>query len=551
VAQLTIRTIKRHPTKSALALAVHAFQHAQVGIWLTNIHRGWLSSLWHSSVAGRESARLALMALPQPPGQVVLPHSIARTSVAKVAHAICAGVGERDFAGNAIGGAGSTRASLAQLFRTSDFDGSAALDTLGVNADPKAVPLAACFLSAGTATEKVGATLAVLGMEKEPDMSFAVHSWLTAFGSVPISILDALNTQIGALCGGDDERDHQRVQQEFVNIVNGAALPIGKKISEAIEQLGFAGSTSAQGFTKGVAEICGGLLLDAPAAWIPLLPEVRGTIGLHTSTVGRQVVERFGRVQYEVGKATATMTAEAACELAVSLGCADQLLTARMCWLCDAGGSGGSGSGGGSGVWCRDFATMLIVLSSGHHDDKRHMILSLNGMTSVETSWSAVGSSRQLRRDQLFKAFRPLLLIAMDIAVTNLTLTLTHLFGLPESLIDMLLRSVKVRSMVFLEDICKQLSTPTNTVAHSQAKQKLFRWIDRLYASWLQLALHHFGAGGHGTGSCEPPSWAPYLRPDPVGFTAGASPLTRGFCAPVGMTTKDEDKLQTVSEGNW
>ena len=105
--------------------------------------------------------------------------------------------------------------------------------------------------------------------------------------------------------------------------------------------------------------------------------------------------------------------------------------------------------------------------------------------------------------------------------------------------------------MIFLEGVCTQMSTPTNTVAHSEAKQKLHRWIDWLSASWLQLAVHHFGSAGHGNAAGEPPSWPAYLRPDPVGFTAGASPLTHGFCAPVGMTVKDESDLETVNEGNW
>ena len=83
VAKLTAHTITKHPMKSALALATVAFQRAQVGIWLTNIHRSWLSALWHSSVLGRESARLAVMVFPQPQGQpqVVQNRSIARTSV--------------------------------------------------------------------------------------------------------------------------------------------------------------------------------------------------------------------------------------------------------------------------------------------------------------------------------------------------------------------------------------------------------------------------------------------------------------------------------------
>lgn len=247
----------------------------------------------------------------------------------------------------------------------------------------------------------------------------------------------------------------------------------------------------------------------------------------------------------------------------MSLGCVDQLLIARMCWLCDAGSSDGvistkgqlSGSGTGSSsrgssVWCRDFAATLIALSSGHHDDKRHLILQLNGMASVETSWSKQGSSRQLRREQLFKAFRPLLLIAMDVASTSLGLNAV-IFEMNSSLTSLLLRSIKLRTMIFLEDICSQMSTPTNTVAHSQAKQKLQRWIDWLSTSWQQLALHHFGSAGHGTSAGEPPSWAAYLRPDPVGFTAGASPLTHGFCVSVLTTLKHENELETVSEGNW
>lgn len=66
-------------------------------------------------------------------------------------------------------------------------------------------------------------------------------------------------------------------------------------------------------------------------------------------------------------------------------------------------------------------------------------------MTSVETSWTKQGSSRQLRRDQLFKAFRPLLLIAMDVAVASLSLN-GAIFEFSTALTDLLLRSIKLRS---------------------------------------------------------------------------------------------------------
>ena len=542
VAKLTAHTINKHPAKSALALAVHVFQRSQVGIWLTNIQRSWLSTLWYSSVAGRESARLAVMALPHPQRQAALPHSIARTAVSQVVKAICESSSGGSVARNAVG-SGGARNALSQLFHATDFDGSAVLDSLAVNSNPKAVPLTACLLSAGTPYEKVAGTLTVLGQDQEADMSFAVHSWLTAFGSVPIGIIDQLNAQIGAVCGGDDEREHKRVQREWEAIVGGAALPVAKKYASDVERLASVGSCTAERFIQGASQILEPLLQDIAAAWIPLFPEVRGAIGLHTSTVGRHVVEVFGKPEFEVGKDTGVLTAKEAYELAVSLGCTDQLLIVRMVWMCDAGG-------GAPNVWCRDFATTLILLSSGHHDDKRHLILQLNGMTSVETSWNATGSSRQLRRDQLFKALRPLLFVAMDVAAAHLQLC-GGLFALSEPLVDSLLRSVKLRTMVYLEDVCRQLATPTNTVSYSQANQKLYRWLDRLSASWLQLASHVFGSGGHATSAREPPSWSACLRPDPVGFTAGASPLTRGLCAPVGGTVKDEDKLQTVSSGQW
>ena len=65
-------------------------------------------------------------------------------------------------------------------------------------------------------------------------------------------------------------------------------------------------------------------------------------------------------------------------------------------------------------------------------------------MTSLETSWNASASNtRQLRRDQVFRAFRPLLLIAMDAAVGHMS-RVRAMFGLNEQLCDVLLRTVKV-----------------------------------------------------------------------------------------------------------
>ena len=37
------------------------------------------------------------------------------------------------------------------------------------------------------------------------------------------------------------------------------------------------------------------------------------------------------------------------------------------------------------------------------------------------------------------------------------------IFELSEAVTILLLRSVKLRSMIYLEDVCKQMSTPTNT----------------------------------------------------------------------------------------
>ena len=84
------------------------------------------------------------------------------------------------------------------------------------------------------------------------------------------------------------------------------------------------------------------------------------------------------------------------------------------------------------------------------------------------------------------------------------------------------------RTILHLEDVSRQLATPTNTIDHSQANQKLHRWLDLLSASWLQLASHSFGAAAHGTEAREPAGWASYLRPDSVGC-ASTPPLSRGM----------------------
>ena len=85
------------------------------------------------------------------------------------------------------------------------------------------------------------------------------------------------------------------------------------------------------------------------------------------------------------------------------------------------------------------------------------------------------------------------------------------------------------RTILHLEDVSRQLATPTNTIDHSQANQKLHRWLDLLSASWLQLASHSFGAAAHGTEAREPAGWASYLRPDSVGC-ASTPPLSSVAC---------------------
>ena len=58
---------------------------------------------------------------------------------------------------------------------------------------------------------------------------------------------------------------------------------------------------------------------------------------------------------------------------------------------------------------------------------------------------------------------------------------------------DIVLETLKVRTMAYLEDIVHSLSTPTDTVAHAAADKKLCRWIDTLAGSWAALARHVFG----------------------------------------------------------
>jgi len=355
--------------------------------------------------------------------------SIARTSVAEVAQAIVA-TGEAKTRST-----DDTRAGLTNLYRTADFDGSAVLDSADIRAVPQTMGFAAVILATGDPLEKVWGTLAVLGMEHEPDMSFAVQGWLTAYKPIPKRVMDAFNTQIGALCGSNDERDHTRLQREWCAIVDNAATPIWERQVDKIQRMGVGSNIPTQEFASNVAGMLAAFLTDVAPGWIPLSSEFRGGMDLHTTTVGR-AVDKFGNSRYEVGKDGATITAAEAYTLASDVGCSDGLLIERIIWLCDAGN--------GQGLWARDFATTLIVLSTGHHSDKRHLCMQVNGMTTLETSWNASASNtRQLRRDQVFKAFRPLLLIAMDAAVGHMS-RVRAMFGLNEQLCDVLLRTVKV-----------------------------------------------------------------------------------------------------------
>ena len=95
-----------------------------------------------------------------------------------------------------------------------------------------------------------------------------------------------------------------------------------------------------------------------------------------------------------------------------------------------------------------------------------------------------------------------------------------------------LLKSIKLRSMLYLESVVKSLGELPNSVEHSQALKKFCRWLEAVSTGWLQLSRHRFGRPLATTNDTAiNPVWASSLRPDVVGFTCGSSPLSKGHCA--------------------
>lgn len=130
------------------------------------------------------------------------------------------------------------------------------------------------------------------------------------------------------------------------------------------------------------------------------------------------------------------------------------------------------------------------MLSNGHQDDKRFGIFTLNGMGGSRRSWAA--ETRQWRQDELYRALRPLLTIAMDAAAGHMS-SLERCYSLqPGEWSQTVLAGLKVRTMLFLENLCRRLSAAPATVIHHQANQQLLGWINMISTAWVQLWSNWF-----------------------------------------------------------
>ena len=155
------------------------------------------------------------------------------------------------------------------------------------------------------------------------------------------------------------------------------------------------------------------------------------------SAYSHSLGNKFGATRYEVGKSTALLTKLEAHELAAKLGCESSLFIERLLWLFAAGDGSGN-----TGVWAREFAVALLLLSNGHHDDKRYGILTANGMAGTRHKWAA--ETRQWRQDELFRALRPILTIVTDVAVGHIS-TLIRVHSLSWERAHAVLATIKVR----------------------------------------------------------------------------------------------------------
>jgi hypothetical protein len=470
MATLADRAIRANESKSASAVIMYCWtQRASVTTWLKHVSVSWRHAMAMKAAFGREETADSLSLSGSSLSASTTPFaSLARVGVNLVRDTLCST-------------STAPTAALVRVFGVAKFEGLQCVEELE-SSEPLVAAVAAVWLADGAPYDKVMASLVVLGLHEEAEMGFAVTVWLSAFRYAINHTLHAFAQRLGKLSGGTDERDHSRIQSELQQLLRKRSQPWLVRFCERVERVGQRAGCTPSEFAERVAGILGPLLPYLAPFWMPLLPDVsKGLACMHTSSVADTIVAEFRHPRWEVGKYAASLSAEQACSIAEEKGLRDRVLARRIIWLCDAG----EGE-----VRARDFASTLLLLSEGDASDKKHAILSVNGLVKYNQQWSA--RHRQFSREILFQAFRPLLLVTMDCAIGHMTGYQQAMAGW-HAVDDIVLETLKVRTMAYLEDIVHSLSTPTDTVAHAAADKKLCRWIDTLAGSWAALARHVFG----------------------------------------------------------
>jgi hypothetical protein len=113
---------------------------------------------------------------------------------------------------------------------------------------------------------------------------------------------------IGSLCGGEDEHEHETIQAEFDDMVNGMAHALLKTLVNEVEVVGFQANVTPSIFAAHCAPILEAWLQNVARLWVPLLRTDCRDMGLQTSAVQVYTSSVLGRPEYEVGKSSGLMS---------------------------------------------------------------------------------------------------------------------------------------------------------------------------------------------------------------------------------------------------
>jgi hypothetical protein len=529
--------LQSNPSKSALEIALwYLTSRGDVGVWISNIRVRWLAALNLDNALNRVTIMTTLSKLSLPSlARQVQQKSIRELHINLLCGALETSSWDTGTAQNVSHG--QTKSKIDQVLGCSDYVGGSVLEALSV-ADDRCLILCAVCMSAGDATQKAAATFRLLDQHlQQGHVMHATDLFVDTLSAAAKHLVQHFAAQIHGICGGGSEPSPQN-NDEFSYTIRSAIDSVLAKHAKGLKKIAKKRSASLDHVVNVASSQLQSFFNNLGACWIPLLDasdyRSAANIGLPSAgSIGTTAGKAFGTPQWEIGKATALLSATGAHQLAISLGCTSNIFIRRMVFLF------ATRDGTVSGVWAREFAAALLILSNGHHDDKRFGLLTIYGMAGTRHTWST--ETRQWRQDELFRALRPLLVIAMDAAVGHISL-LAKCFGLTNDWCQIVLQTLNLRTMLWVENLCRRLSAAPATAVHQNANQQLLLWFDYICRSWLQLWTHWFTTPSRSRSddiasnvipaaeqqlNKAAMAWPHFLRPDSVGYSAGAVRLMR------------------------